>query len=184
VASHRGRSHHNDPTLLQQPLGHCSTSIQDGHNLDQHAPRPPPPPATLGLSLNHISRQLPLFENEPPPSVDDTTPPISSPQGSTSPSNSGSDSPLRGPLETCQLDEPGCYVLVPFGTNRDDNTGTTGTAKSKDARRAMSGRGTNRRRTDETERQAIRRNRKHGVCIRCKIYKEKVSSPRSVRLTC
>lgn len=84
----------------------------------------------------------------------------------------------RSSLKTCELEEagldfPGCFVLVPTmateGSMGSGNTVIEGPepgliSTKKNIRRPMA----------ESERQAIKLNRRYGVCLRCKMFKEKV----------
>lgn len=82
----------------------------------------------------------------------------------------------RSSLKTCELEEagldfPGCYVLVPTaeGPSTSEATVVEGPepgliSTKKNFRRPMV----------ESERQAIKLNRKYGVCLRCKMFKERV----------
>lgn len=82
----------------------------------------------------------------------------------------------RSSLKTCELEEagldfPGCYVLVPTteGPTTSEATVIEGPepgliSTKKNLRRPMV----------ESERQAIKLNRKYGVCLRCKMFKERV----------
>lgn len=82
----------------------------------------------------------------------------------------------RSSLKTCELEEagldfPGCYVLVPTteGSASSGQTVIEGPepgliSTKKNFRRPMG----------ESERQAIKLNRRYGVCLRCKMFKERV----------
>lgn len=92
------------------------------------------------------------------------------------------DSRRRSSLETFPesgINFPGCYILVPTtgegndpalsqsgeGSHKDGEAfGDAGKLVTKKARRPMA----------DAERAEIRRNRKHGVCVRCKMFKERV----------
>lgn len=108
------------------------------------------------------------YSTSPPP----VSPPLSSPQDSTSPT--GSDG-SHGGLATCKLDEPGCYILVP--PDSEEASSPAQGNRGRGLRKAMSARKPSKKPADESERYAIKMNRKFGVCIRCKISKEKVSPP-------
>ncbi|KAF8247772.1 hypothetical protein K440DRAFT_550521 [Wilcoxina mikolae CBS 423.85] len=83
-----------------------------------------------------------------------------------------SDNSRQEELETCQLDEPGCYVLVPTsGQNPDDNNRSNEAKHYRDKKNPT--KKGYRKPMDESERQAIKLNRKVGVCLRCKLFKEK-----------
>ncbi|RPA99491.1 hypothetical protein L873DRAFT_1828020 [Choiromyces venosus 120613-1] len=81
----------------------------------------------------------------------------------------------RSSLKTCELGEtglgfPGCYVLVPTADSPPDSGSQSGdgpepslVSAKKNVRRPM----------EEAERAAIKLNRKLGVCLRCKIFKER-----------
>lgn len=85
----------------------------------------------------------------------------------------------RSSLKTCELEEagldfPGCYVLVPTteGSTASGQTIIEGPepgliSTKKNFRRPMG----------ESERQAIKLNRRYGVCLRCKMFKERVYDP-------
>lgn len=85
----------------------------------------------------------------------------------------------RSSLKTCELEEagldfPGCYVLVPTteGSTASGHTVIEGPepgliSTKKNFRRPMV----------ESERQAIKLNRRYGVCLRCKMFKERVYHP-------
>ena len=94
----------------------------------------------------------------------------------------------RPSLKTCELEEagldfPGCYVLVPFEDPANSDSQAGGTEPS-----VVSTKKSQRRPMEESERAAIKMNRKNGVCLRCKIFKERVglihscSLPRNRRL--
>lgn len=85
------------------------------------------------------------------------------------------DDPQCGAFETRPLEEPGCFVLVPVGYITNEKVRRTSQSYSKDLK-GIPGRRP-RRAMDESEREAIKLNRKFGVCLRCKFFKEKASSP-------
>lgn len=83
----------------------------------------------------------------------------------------------RSSLKTCELEEagldfPGCYVLVP---TTEDSTASSETAIVEGPEPGLISTKKNfRRPMVESERQAIKLNRKFGVCLRCKMFKERV----------
>lgn len=81
----------------------------------------------------------------------------------------------RSSLKTCELEEagldfPGCYVLVP---TTEGPTAETAVIEGPEPG-LISTKKNFRRPMVESERQAIKLNRKYGVCLRCKMFKERV----------
>lgn len=77
-------------------------------------------------------------------------------------------------LATCRLEDPGCYVLVPMGLSPDEANKTSEDPKYLRDKKTIPTRKGTRKPMEEAERQAIKLNRKMGVCLRCKLFKEKV----------
>lgn len=82
----------------------------------------------------------------------------------------------RSSLKTCELGEtglgfPGCYVLVPTADSPPDSGSQSGDGPEPSL---VSAKKSVRRPMEEAERAAIKLNRKLGVCLRCKIFKERV----------
>lgn len=83
----------------------------------------------------------------------------------------------RSSLKTCELEEagldfPGCYVLVP--TTEDSIASSEIAIVEGPEPGLISTKKNFRRPMVESERQAIKLNRKFGVCLRCKMFKERV----------
>ncbi|PWW80523.1 hypothetical protein C7212DRAFT_164996 [Tuber magnatum] len=81
----------------------------------------------------------------------------------------------RSSLKTCELGEtglgfPGCYVLVPTADSPPDSESQSGDGPEPSL---VSAKKSVRRPMEEAERAAIKLNRKLGVCLRCKIFKER-----------
>jgi hypothetical protein len=102
-----------------------------------------------------------------------TTP--DSPQEQSISYSTTSEQSYREALETCPLEEPGCYVLVPTSAGPEENTRHVDDAKYHREKKVLSAKKGFRKPVDEAERQAIKLNRQLGVCLRCKMYKEKAS---------
>ncbi|KAL7275590.1 hypothetical protein RUND412_001468 [Rhizina undulata] len=84
----------------------------------------------------------------------------------------------RSSLKTCELDEvelafPGCYVLVP--TSEDDPPASDANAICKEGStaRLTSTKKSFRKPMGDRERALVKLNRKFGVCLRCKMFKER-----------
>lgn len=85
----------------------------------------------------------------------------------------------RSSLKTCELEEagldfPGCFVLVP---TTEGTTGSGQTVIEGPEPGLISTKKNFRRPMGESERQAIKLNRRYGVCLRCKMFKERVYDP-------
>ncbi|KAG0637455.1 hypothetical protein HOY80DRAFT_1010687 [Tuber brumale] len=81
----------------------------------------------------------------------------------------------RSSLKTCELGEtglgfPGCFVLVPTADSPPDSESQSGDGPEPSL---VSAKKSVRRPMEEAERAAIKLNRKLGVCLRCKIFKER-----------
>lgn len=85
----------------------------------------------------------------------------------------------RSSLKTCELEEagldfPGCFVLVP---TTEGSAGSGQTVIEGPEPGLIATRKNFRRPMGESERQAIKLNRRYGVCLRCKMFKERVCDP-------
>lgn len=131
----------------------------DSHYQDEQALSSPSPvedssPLSWSLSLDTTKAYVPVS----PPS------PLQSP---TRVQRS-----RRESLETCSLEEPGCYVLIPTGCKSDSDAkqSSEDSKYNKDKKSLLK---KNRKPMKDSEREAIKLNRKLGVCLRCKLFKEK-----------
>lgn len=95
----------------------------------------------------------------------------------------------RPSLKTCNLDEagldfPGCFVLVPADAEDHDSLYPDNTHDLQEPKLLTTNKKIYRRPMGDNERAAIKLNRKNGVCLRCKVFKERVSCmPSSIRIT-
>lgn len=146
---HHHHHHHHAHRYEDVPCGSPSTSPADENSplypaMSQGDPATPRLPTSPGTSLDHTA------------------------------SFATSDISGREALETCPLEEPGCYVLVPTGLSPDEGNKPSDDPKFFREKKIMPARKGFRKPMEEAERQAIKLNRKQGVCLRCKLFKEKV----------
>lgn len=83
---------------------------------------------------------------------------------------------------------PGCYILVPStGEPTEISWSAQGSSAfkpemSESAKQLICNMKKVRRPVADSERAEIRRNRKHGVCVRCKLFKERVCHPDTIAI--
>jgi hypothetical protein len=169
---HRNTNARGDRDVDPHPL--APTSQRNTERQQDHcAPRYEEPSGDTLISTNVCPdfQTAPLADPVAPRLPGPSSSPLRRP-ATVSPASANS---RRDEFVTCQLDEPGCYVLVPTsGQNSDESTRTT-EARYYREKKINPSKKVFRKPMDETERQAIKFNRKVGVCLRCKLFKEKVS---------
>lgn len=177
----------------RMPLVSRDSQIRDSHEAEQTLGSRSLNVSTIprtGLTLPSIPRYEETSYSVPGSPVDDASIslfPLSPDEAASPPARTAPEpdspkehsvtysipSPGEG-LETCPLDVPGCYVLVPAALNPTENTRTADQdAKNYRDKKAFTTKKGSRKPIDESERQAIKLNRKLGVCLRCKLFKEK-----------
>lgn len=162
----------NRRNVEPQPLAQGGLPTQEQQHQHHRALQHEMPSGSQPPSPDNVSKQVHKATSQ------DTDPCHSSPSSPLSRSAisfDAADNPQCGAFETRPLDEPGCFVLVPVGYITNEKVRRTvknysndlGGIPGRKPRRAM----------DESEREAIKLNRKFGVCLRCKLFKEKVAPP-------
>jgi hypothetical protein len=177
-------------------LGCRNSSLGDGHDAEQTMSssslnNPASPRSDLSREHRGISRYEEASYGACASPVDDDasmyqsmSPETGSPRFRTTPdsppersldNSTATDQEEEEALQTRTLAGPGCYVLVPPNHVPGENTRHVDDAKYHREKKVLSAKKGFRKPVDEAERQAIKLNRKLGVCLRCKIFKEKAS---------